>query len=682
MKIIKRNGSEEKFDITKIENAITKAMVEVGERVDKHIIKAISSDVQSLCKSISGKPTVEEIQDFVELKLADKFPTVAIAYAKFRTKKEIKRNEGWKLSEFGQRIWESKYRYNNESFEEFLDRVSGKNKKIKKLIRDKKFLFGGRILASRGTDRKVSYSNCYVMPEIKDNIEDIWKTSMEIARTYSYGGGCGITINNLRPKGMKVNNCAEETTGAVSFMELYDATTSIIGQKGRRGALMINIGVEHPDIYDFIKVKQNSDKITKANISVRCYNDFLKAVENNDMWTLHYKCEDTGEETKREVHARNLFHMLCKSNFDWGEPGILYWDNINNWCLTSNDERIKFAGVNPCAEEPLPEYGACLLGSINLSEYVYKPFTDDAVFDFDSFVPDIANIVKAMNDVLDEGIPKHPLLKQRKMARDWRQIGIGIMGLADMCLKLGIQYGSKQCKFICEIISDNLLNTSIQASSLLATIDGSYPMYDYERIKESPFYKHLWDETKEVIKDCGLRNSQLLTIAPTGSISNMFGISGGIEPIYKTSYIRKAESLGDEDEFYSIQVPVVKQFLDVTPSFKEEDVVTAMNVSWEDRIDLQAIWQKNIDASISSTINLHEEATVEDIEKIYMYAYQRKLKGITVFRDNCKRLGVMANSFDMDKKESKELCPECGSEMIHTGGCLECTMCGFSPCSI
>ena len=283
-------------------------------------------------------------------------------------------------------IWHKKYQVNGETFEEWLDRVSGGNKDVRELIKDKKFIFGGRILASRGvTGRRVTYSNCYVITPPEDNIESIFNTAAKLARTYSYGGGCGIDISNLRPKGAIVHNAAKSTSGAVSFMDLYSQVTGLIGQAGRRGALMISISCKHPDIEEFINLKTKQGVCEKANISIRVSDDFMEAAIHDEDWITEFTSEETGTITKT-FKARDLLKLLAKRNWEWAEPGMLYWDRITRYNMLNNDERFSYAGVNPCAEEPLPAGGSCLLGSINLSEFVLNPFTSEATIDYSSLV--------------------------------------------------------------------------------------------------------------------------------------------------------------------------------------------------------------------------------------------------------------------------------------------------------
>lgn len=262
--------------------------------------------------------------------------------------------EQWlgKDNQLGIDIWNKKYRYNNETFDEWLDRVSGGDKDLRALILEKKFLFGGRILSNRGLDKqgeKVTLSNCYVIEPPEDNIESIFDCAKKLARTYSYGGGCGVDISKLAPKGAKVTNTAKETSGSVSFMDLYSLVTGLIGQNGRRGALMISIACDHPDLEEFIEIKSDLDKVTKANISVRITDKFMLAVKMRKPFVLSFTREETGETIRKEIDAYSVFHKLCEMNWDYAEPGMLFWDRIENWNLLSADKEFSYAGTNPCA---------------------------------------------------------------------------------------------------------------------------------------------------------------------------------------------------------------------------------------------------------------------------------------------------------------------------------------------
>lgn len=552
-------------------------------------------------------------------------------------------------------IWMRKYRKNEESFDEWLDRVSGNNEAIKALIIEKKFIPGGRILSNRGiTDTRVTYSNCYVITPPEDNIESIFESRKKLARTYSYGGGCGIDLSKLAPAGAKVHNQAEQTTGAVSFMQGYSQTTEEIGQAGRRGALMISLDCHHPDLLDFIDAKTSPDAVTKANISVRVTDDFMEAVINDKDWIMSFTRPETNETITKTARAREIFEKLCKNNWDWGEPGILFWDTVSNYNLLEFDDTFEYAGVNPCAEEPLPAGGSCLLSSINLSAFV-----KDKEFDFDDFGETVANGVIYLNEVLEEGLSLHPLEEQRQSVADWRQIGLGIMGLADMLIKMELPYDSEQARQLCEEIGLVMADQALYTSAFLAGHAGSYNNYK-SCVQKSRFLKNnTYESTREAIEAYGLRNSQLLTIAPTGTISTMLGISGGIEPIFANSYTRKTESLHGHDEYYKVYTPIVKEYMD-EHGIKDETELpnwfcTSSTISPLNRVLMQGVWQKHIDASISSTVNLPEEATVDDVEEIYLNAWKEGLKGITVFRNGCKRLGILITNSSQEKEEEKGL---------------------------
>ena len=572
--------------------------------------------------------------------------------------------EEWlgKDNELGIDIWKRKYQYEDETFDHWLNRVSGGNEDIKKLMIEKKFLFGGRILANRGLThegRKVTYSNCYCLQRPSDSLESIFETSKKLARTYSYGGGCGVDISNLAPKGARIRNAAKETSGAISFMDLFSLTTELIGQNGRRGALMISMSVDHPDIIDFITVKTDLEKVTKANISIRMTDDFMKAAKANKQYRLHYTREATGEVIEKIVSAKDVIHLVAETNWNYGEPGMLFWDRIESGNLLANNPEFELAGTNPCGEMPLPPGGACNLGSINLSEFVDSPFTKDASFNLTKFSDCVRNCVKGLNEVLDEGLPLHPLQEQRDSVRDWRQIGLGIMGLADMLIKLGVKYGSDRCLEICDEIGFEMASAAIDESANLASKSVPYPKYTQAVMDTEYFIENTYPVIEKNVYKNGLRNSQLLTIAPTGTLSTMLGISGGIEPVFSYSYTRKTESLFGEDKYYTVYAKIVQDYLKVHPEVDPENLpdyfVDAMHLDYKQRIDTQATWQKHIDASISSTVNVPEKFTIEDVENMYMYAWEKGCKGITLFRTNCKRAGILTPKTEAKEETSNEL---------------------------
>lgn len=703
--IMKREGVTEDFNSDKIAGAVAKAMMETEEGVNNQDLSSIVMMVTEKAMKID-ELTVEIIQDLVEDVLVKSGKTdVAKCYIIYRNERDKQREEGWKFTELQNAIWSKKYEYNQEGMDGFYERVSGGNGRIRTRIRKKQFSFGGRILSNRGLNKlglKVTYSNCYVLSAPTDNIESIWDTARNMARTYSYGGGVGISLRNLRPRDARVHNNARTTSGAVSFMPLYSLTTETIGQNGRRGALMLSIPSSHPDLEEFIDVKTQQGAITGANISIEIDTEFMNAVvrgKNGEdaSYRLHFTVEDTGEVIEKIVDAWKLYRKLVQNNWDWAEPGMLYWDRISSYHLMSAHPTFEFHGTNPCAEEPLPAGGSCLLGSINLSEFVTQPFTENAGFDFPKYIEAIHDSVRALNEVLDEGLELHPLEEQRRSVRELRQIGLGVMGIADMLIKMGITYGSTKSLYLNEVLAHLLLNEAVRASSEIAKELGSFDWYDYDIIEQSPFFaENVMPEIKEMVKKNGLRNSQLLCIAPTGSLSSMFGISGGIEPFFSLSYNRTTKSLHGTDVTYAVEEPIVGEYRRVTGNTGElpEYFVTAQDLHWKNRIEMQAVWQKYIDASISSTVNLPKETTVEETMDLYIYAWEMGLKGATIFRDGCKRTGILTLDStvrdDTDTSDTNEEvratgyyanCPECESDqMWHIDGCVTCKECGFSPC--
>ena len=329
---------------------------------------------------------------------------------------------------------------------------------------------------------------------------------------------------------------------------------------------------------------------------------------------------------------------------------ILFWDHIENYNIVSEDPEFKYAGVNPCAEEPLPNGGSCLLGSFNLSAYV----DEFGRFDEVEFKKDIPVVVTAMNDLLDEGLPLHPLKIQQETVFDYRQIGIGVMGIADMLIKMELKYDSERAIEVCDRIGHTLANESLRASAMLAKLLGAYPKYNQDAVLMSEYVMNNTDpDTYELISKYGLRNSQILTIAPTGTLSTMLGISGGIEPIFQFSYQRKTESLHGEEVYYKVFTPIAKEYMEKHGVLEEElpeFFVSSQTINPFMRVKMQGTWQKHIDASISSTVNLPNSATVEEVEQLYITAWKYNLKGMTIYRDGCARLAVLSKE---EPKQSK-----------------------------
>ncbi|HZJ98996.1 MAG TPA: hypothetical protein VFC79_03265 [Tissierellaceae bacterium] len=439
-------------------------------------------------------------------------------------------------------------------------------------------------------------------------------------------------MSKLRPRGAKVNNASKTSTGAVSFMQIFDSVGSVIGAEGRRAALLIMLDAMHEDVSEFITVKSDTNKITNANLSVKANNSFMKL------------------DTPRK---KEIMKQIADYAWDNGEPALLYWDNIQDWHLLSNDDDYVIDGVNACTEFCTTAYGTCLLGSINLSNFVLNPYTDNAQIDYERLEEVTKIVTIGMNEVLDEAIPTHPLEKQREVAKNYRQIGNGIMGLGSAFVKLGIKYGSKESiditSDIMKVIRDNTILQSIE----LAKEYGSYPKYHYDKVKDAPYFKSLPKHIQEGVEKFGVYNSTFISIAPAGSISLLADVTNGLEPYYALSYNRTTKSLGATDKVYKVFAKEVQELMEIEGIYNESDLpeycITAHDINPRDRIDVQAEIQKYTDLAISSTVNLSEKITSEEIEDIYTYAHKQGLKGISVFRENCARTGILQS--DSKKEE-------------------------------
>ncbi len=939
-------------------------------------------------------------------------PQVAKKYILYRESRQKLWEKGWDFTELQRDIYNAKYRHGNESFQNFVARVGMDNREMMKLLLNKKFIPAGRILAGIGAqseDNKVSLANCHVLPVVEDTRVAIFGGALDLAMTFGAGGGQGVNISDLRPRGSKVRNSARTSTGAVSFMEIFDVTAKSIGGDGRRSALMISMRVDHPDIEEFISVKTNSDKITGANISVMVTDDFMQAVENDTDFDLTFTVGATGEEIVKTVRAKELFRKLAKNNYDYAEPGILYWDEAKNYNLMSFDDEYQLAGTNPCqpkgeyiltkdgfkkiedivdkvylegneydstpmfktghkevysvelengsiirmtdnhkittpngdvelrnltvgdkvsvdyhpihdfnidyldnnnseykkgvllgwliadgsifnkndnkgyvefivgenefevkhwleelikeydsefkfiphyqkpntclygrvhkqenrtklfhdlgivdrydkfnvdfydmskdmklgllralftcdgssrcegistlysinksflyhvqrllkefgvystitlhnnersytsidgkvrnnsatykigvydadfknigfltnyknhtmlesrdnnstvmdskkkslaiksieydgiedvyditvdkvhhyntnglivhncGEQPLPAHASCNLGSINLSNLVKNPFTENASLDFDELRRITRLGIIYLDEVLDINAPYLPLVEQQKQSMAWRQIGLGVMGFSDMLIKLGIHYDSKDALAIANQLGKEIFEEAVLTSLDRAKELGAFPKCKPDKLAESPMLRSFTKEIREEIAKHGLRNSHLVTIAPTGSISNLIGVSSGIEPHFALSYTRKTESISSEDTYYTVNAPIVEEYLEIHPEHRgnlPDYFITSMELPYMARIKMQAKWQRYVDTAISSTINLPQDTTIEQVEDLYMKAWKWNLKGITVFRDGCKRAGILSTKTkkELEGKEPEEEC--------------------------
>lgn len=548
-----------------------------------------------------------------------------------------------------QDVWNKKYRYNGESFDEYIDRISLGDDRFRSIIGEAKFIPGGRISANVNTDTPATYSNCYSLGRIPDSIEGIWETARDMARTFSYGGGVGISVSDLRPKGYKVNNAAKTTTGAVSFMELLDVTTKLIGQNGRRAALMISMSAEHPDILDFINIKKDGNKINNANLSVEVTDQFMFGV-------MH----------KREKETK-VYEAMIQNTWEANEPGIMFIDTMRNRHLSENIEEFTIDTTNPCGEIPLQKGGACLLGAINLPEFV----NEDKEFDINEYRKAVMLGYEYLDTVLDLGADKHPLAIQREQAKLWRNLGLGVSGVADMFIKMGIVYGSwYSIEFLDMLMRETLtaaLFVNIKRAKELGPMKAWREGYAEEVINcsllqdlKEEVQEDVWDYIETGIRMYGLRNISMLTIQPLGTGSLLLNTSNGIEPYFKLKpYIRKTESLNGVTRYYPVdEADIYKEYKD---KVAEKVFIEAGDIPFRNRLTVQAAMQKWIDNSISSTVNLHRDTTVEEIRDLYLEAWKLGLKGTTTFRPGGALEGVLIeppvgiNTYDMIVEHVKEM---------------------------
>lgn len=532
-------------------------------------------------------------------------------------------------------IWDKKYRVNNESFDQWLDRVSGKDGEIRRLIKEKKFLFGGRTLANRGTN-KGSFSNCYSHGYIEDSLDGIMDAAKNIAMTFKAQGGQGLSLSKIRPKGAMIGG-KFKSDGIVPFMEIFNTVTESVSQGGsRKGALLMSLDINHPEAETFMTIKSDLKKINKANLSME--------IDNGFMWDVI----SGGEEAKRK------FDLLCEQACKYAEPGVIYTGMFRNYNLMEKVDEYQIETCNPCGEQPLPKHGACNLASINLSAYVLNPYTQDVTFDYDALTHDMYNIVRAMDDVLEENLPNHALPEQRKMAEKYRNVGIGVMGIHDMFIKFGFKYGGRQSVVLLEDIMGVIFRSAVYASVDLASQRGNCLGYDSKiwdsTIIQTTFEKEQIEKFKEVNM---LRNCSLISVAPCGSIGTMLNVSTGIEPWFSTHYTRHTKSLnGEQDTSYKVWAPVVKEAMD--RNWFPDTIVTANDIDYESRINIQAAVQKYCDTAISSTLNLPKTTTPSDIRKIYIKAWEAGLKGVTVYVDGSRDpILSTENTPVVEEKESK-----------------------------
>jgi ribonucleoside-diphosphate reductase alpha chain len=522
-------------------------------------------------------------------------------------------------------------------------------------LEDFKFLPAGRITAGAGTARKVTLFNCFVMGTIPDSMGGIFDMLKEAALTMQQGGGIGYDFSTIRPKGALVTGVAADASGPLSFMDVWDSMCRTIMSAGsRRGAMMATMRCDHPDIEDFITAKSDAARLRMFNVSVLVTDPFMEAVKANGPWDLVFDGK-----VYQTVKARDLWSKIMRSTYDYAEPGVIFIDRINKANNLRYCETI--AATNPCGEQPLPPYGACLLGSINLARLVKDPFEADADLDIDGLSKLVATAVRMMDNVVDAS--EFPLPQQAQEAQAKRRIGLGVTGLADALLMTGLRYGSDEAARQTDRWLHAIARAAYLASVELAKEKGAFPLFDADPFLASDAMMQMDEDVRDQIRTHGIRNALLTSIAPTGTISLYAGnVSSGIEPVFGYAYTRKVlqkDGTRTEEEVvdYAVQMWRDKYGDADLPDY----FVNAQTLAPLDHVKMQAAAQKWVDSSISKTINCPEDISFDDFQDVYMQAYETGCKGCTTYRPNDVTGSVLSVS------ESSEAAPEAdqGADVIY-----------------
>ena len=515
-------------------------------------------------------------------------------------------------------------------------------------LEDFKFLPAGRITAGAGTARSVTLFNCFVMGTVADSMGGIFDGLREAALTMQQGGGIGYDFSTIRPKGSAVMGVAADASGPLSFMDVWDAMCRTIMSAGsRRGAMMATMRCDHPDIEAFIGAKSDPVRLRMFNMSVLITDPFMAAVKSGAAWNLQF-----GGKVYRTVQARDLWDQIMKSTYDFAEPGVIFIDRINAANNLNYVETI--AATNPCGEQPLPPYGACLLGSINLSRLVLDPFAPTARLDETALSDLTATAVRMMDNVVDAS--RFPLPQQEAEAKAKRRIGLGVTGLADALLMVGSRYGSDQAAALTETWMHQIARAAYLASVDLAREKGAFPLFDADKYLASGTMQHMDADVCAAIRQYGIRNALLTSIAPTGTISLYAGnVSSGIEPVFAYAYTRKVlqkDGSRTEEEVVDYAVQLWRDLHGDAPL--PDYFVNAQTLPPLDHVKMQGAAQKWVDSSISKTINCPEDISFDDFKQVYMAAWDQGCKGCTTYRPNAVTGSVLSVSESTDKTPSEQ----------------------------
>jgi ribonucleoside-diphosphate reductase alpha chain len=709
-KVRKRDGRTVKFNKKKIVNAIHKAIDSVegedgsaAEKLATRVVKKLNA------KFRGGTPTVEEIQDVVEeVLIKESQPDIAKAYILYRherkhireTKSLMGVEDDVKLSINAIKVLERRYLKKDpdgtviETPKQMFQRVA-KNIAEADLLYDKKadvrkterefyeivsrlyFIPNSPTLMNAGRELQ-QLSACFVLP-VDDSMESIFEAIKNTALIHKSGGGTGFSFSRLRPKGDHVKSTSGVASGPLSFMNVFNAATEVIKQGGtRRGANMAILRVDHPDIIDFITAKEQENVLNNFNISVGLTEDFMKAVEAGEDYDL---INPHNRQVVNRINAKHVFDLIVTMAWKNGEPGIVFLDRLNKDNPTPLIGEIE--STNPCGEQPLLPYEACNLGSINLAKMV-----EEGEVNWRLLKRVVHTATHFLDNVIDQS--KFPLKEITKMVKSNRKIGLGVMGFADMLIQLGVPYNSEEAIEIAGRVMEFINEESKNASIELAEKRGSFPNFKKSIWPESGFKK--------------LRNATTTTIAPTGTISIIANCSGGIEPLFAVSFIRNIldgtemvevnplfEKIARERGFYDEELmrKIAKrgsiQEIKEVPEDIRSFFVTAHEVTPEWHIRMQAAFQKYTDNAVSKTVNFPNSATTDDVERVYVLAYNLACKGVTIYRDGSRSNQVLniesVKNAGVEQKGGVK-CPECGGTLVFEEGCSKCPACGHSACSL
>ena len=577
-----------------------------------------------------------------------------------------------------EQIWDMKYRFkaadgtpHDVTVEDTLRRIArdlaqveedkdGWEETFFEALEDFKYLPAGRITAGAGTARRVTLFNCFVMGTVPDSMGGIFDMLKEAALTMQQGGGIGYDFSTIRPKGADVLGVSADASGPLSFMDVWDAMCRTIMSAGsRRGAMMATMRCDHPDVEAFITAKSDAARLRMFNMSVLITDPFMEAVKANGPWDLKFDGK-----TYKTVQALDLWNAIMQATYDYAEPGVIFIDRINeannlNYCET-------IAATNPCGEQPLPPYGACLLGSINLARLVTQPFEEAAELDIERLNALVATSVRMMDNVVD--VSKFPLEAQQLEAKNKRRIGLGVTGLADALLMLGLRYGSDEAARQTEQWLHAIARAAYLASVDLAKEKGAFPLFDADEYLASGTMRAMDEDVRDAIRTHGIRNALLTSIAPTGTISLYAGnVSSGIEPVFAYAYTRKVlqkDGSRTEEEVVDYAVQMWRD------KFGDKELpdyfVNAQTLAPLDHVKMQAAAQKWVDSSISKTINCPEDISFESFKDVYMEAWDTGCKGCTTYRPNDVTGSVL--SVSEDKKEAPEVVSHDGEEPMTAHG--------------